>query len=370
MHICSATRLPSRLLCVPVVPLDAPSSVGRPAGMCPAWLHKAIHKGWALQDHPESPGHRRLVLDGHGVPGVPSVSEEGGWMVAGGRQTAGAGTPVSVPGSLDVHALLRPAGHFHAARAYSGEQRHAAVQEWMDSTKKVTRKLAGAAAGTAAWATNIGNEHGQVLMSVLTASEGARLLPMAAGIVQRYQDAGVEPPQVLYVNQDCCSSYGRPGAAAAMFAEWGELVVRLDIWHLMRRLASGVTTESHQLYRPFMQQLSSAIFEWQEEDAARLQDAKKRTLVAQGMSFPLDAGVWRHVSRKEMALHCRRRTRGAAESERLIDDLLKIFGRDETPRAFHCWTRTASRQSGQCRSATSAAFRTHRVWSCTPRRAG
>ncbi|XP_041934921.1 uncharacterized protein LOC121697461 [Alosa sapidissima] len=157
---------------------------------------------------------------------------------------------------------------------------------------------------------------------------GARLLPMAAGIVQRYQDAGVEPPQVLYVNQDCCSSDGRPGAAAAMFAEWGELVVRLDIWHLMRRLASGVTTESHQLYRPFMQQLSSAIFEWHEEDAARLQDAKKRTLVAQGMSFPLDAGVWRHVSRKEMALHCRRRTRGAAESERLIDDLLKIFSGD------------------------------------------
>ncbi|CAM4535419.1 unnamed protein product [Leuciscus chuanchicus] len=34
----------------------------------------------------------------------------------------------------------------------------------MDSTKKVTRKLAGTAAQTAAWATNVGNEHGQVLM--------------------------------------------------------------------------------------------------------------------------------------------------------------------------------------------------------------
>ncbi|KAL2080702.1 hypothetical protein ACEWY4_024495 [Coilia grayii] len=193
----------------------------------------------------------------------------------------------------------------------------------MDSTKKVTRKLAGAAAGTAAWVTNVGNEHGQVLMSVLTAG----LLPMAAGIVRRYRDAGVEPPQLLYVDRDCCSSFGG-SRAAAMFAEWEGLVVRLDIWHLMRRFASGVTTESHQLYKPFLQQLSSAIFTWHEEDAARLLDAKKRTLMAQGMSFPSDAGVWRHVSRKEMALHCRRRTRGAAETERLIGDLLEIFGGD------------------------------------------
>ena len=34
------------------------------------------------------------------------------------------------------------------------------------------RKLAGAAAGTAAWATTVGNEHGQILTSVLTAAEG------------------------------------------------------------------------------------------------------------------------------------------------------------------------------------------------------
>ncbi|KAL2082466.1 hypothetical protein ACEWY4_022284 [Coilia grayii] len=197
----------------------------------------------------------------------------------------------------------------------------------MDSTKKVTRNLAGAAAGTAAWVMNVGNEHGQVLMSVLTPGEGAVLLPMAAGIVRWYRDAGVEPPQLLHVDRDCCSSFGG-SRAAAMFAEWEGLVVRLDIWHLMRWFTSGVTTQSHQLYKPFLQQLSSAIFTWYEEDAARLLDAKKRTLMAQGMSFPSDAGVWRHVSRKEMALHCRRRTRGAAETERLIGDLLEIFGGD------------------------------------------
>ncbi|XP_030216065.1 uncharacterized protein LOC115546731 [Gadus morhua] len=195
----------------------------------------------------------------------------------------------------------------------------------MDSTKKVTRKLAGAAAHTAAWATNVGNEHGQVLMSVLTATEGGGLLPMAAGLMRRYRDAGVAQPRVLYVDRDCCSSHGGSKAAAA-FQEWDKLVVRLDIWHLMRRYASGVTTESHQLYKPFLQQLSASIFLWDPEDTARLLNAKRRTLEAQGMTFSSEAGVWRHVSRREMALHCRRRTRGAAATERLIDDLLQTFG--------------------------------------------
>ncbi|XP_051953220.1 uncharacterized protein LOC127623061 [Xyrauchen texanus] len=52
----------------------------------------------------------------------------------------------------------------------------------MDSTKKVVKKLAGAAAGTAAWVTNVGNEHGQVLMSVLTSHKGQGLLPMTTGL--------------------------------------------------------------------------------------------------------------------------------------------------------------------------------------------
>jgi hypothetical protein len=42
----------------------------------------------------------------------------------------------------------------------------------VDSTKKITKKLSGPTTGTAEWATNVGNEYGQVLMSVLTAGEG------------------------------------------------------------------------------------------------------------------------------------------------------------------------------------------------------
>ena len=41
----------------------------------------------------------------------------------------------------------------------------------IDSTKKVCKKLQGSSAGSASWATNIGNERGEILQCVLIASE-------------------------------------------------------------------------------------------------------------------------------------------------------------------------------------------------------
>ena len=57
----------------------------------------------------------------------------------------------------------------------------------IDSTKKVCKKLQGIAAGSASWCTNIGNERGEVLVSVLTESEGLEgLQSMATGLIQRF----------------------------------------------------------------------------------------------------------------------------------------------------------------------------------------
>lgn len=61
----------------------------------------------------------------------------------------------------------------------------------MDSTKKVVKKLAGKSSGTAAWATNVANALGQVVVCVLTAIEGVRLGPMAEGLIKRYSDTGM-----------------------------------------------------------------------------------------------------------------------------------------------------------------------------------
>ncbi len=147
-------------------------------------------------------------------------------------------------------------------------------------------------------------------MCVLTASEGDGLLPMCSGIVERYRRAGEAPPKVLYVDRDCCSATGK-GKAAALFTEWDQLAVRLDVWHFMRRFAVGVTTDSHPLYSTFMRNLSACIFEWDASDVERLKEAKHST------------GC--QPTAKELARHCRRRTRGAQETKQLIGKLLKDF---------------------------------------------
>ena len=53
------------------------------------------------------------------------------------------------------------------------------------------------------WATNVGNEHGQVLMSVLTGGEGFGLKKLTEGLIRRYHDAVVPAPLVLYTDRDC-----------------------------------------------------------------------------------------------------------------------------------------------------------------------
>ncbi len=73
---------------------------------------------------------------------------------------------------------------------------------------QITKKLAGGIGDTAAWMTNIGNELGQVLNSVLTTAEGAGLEELCQGIVRRYQNAGEPEPEVIYVDRDCCSQSG------------------------------------------------------------------------------------------------------------------------------------------------------------------
>ncbi|XP_051251222.1 uncharacterized protein LOC127360841 [Dicentrarchus labrax] len=148
-------------------------------------------------------------------------------------------------------------------------------------------------------------------MSVLTAAEGGGLVDMAW-----YREAGKAPPRVLYVDRDCCATVGQC-QTSKLFHEWHELVVRLDVWHLMRRFARGVTTDSHQLYGLFMARLSFAIFEWDAEDVSRLRGAKQSEEGRDAQEVKLSA--------KELARHCRRRTRGAVETERLVQEVLDTF---------------------------------------------
>ena len=67
-----------------------------------------------------------------------------------------------------------------------------------------------------------------------------------------------------------------------MLARWmPALEIRLDAWHWMRRIASCVTTESHQLYGDFMGRLARCMFEYNTDDLKALKAAVRSTMLAE-----------------------------------------------------------------------------------------
>ncbi|CAH3172189.1 unnamed protein product [Porites evermanni] len=96
---------------------------------------------------------------------------------------------------------------------------------------------------------------------------------MVTGLVERYRNSNVPPPKLLYVNRDSYST-----KLKSHFHEWSNLVIRLDVWHFMRRFAAGCCSESHALYATFMSRLSACVFEWDTKDLQRLYAAKRGQL--------------------------------------------------------------------------------------------
>ncbi len=96
----------------------------------------------------------------------------------------------------------------------------------------------------------------------------------------------------------------------------------MDVWHFMRRLARGWTSESHPLYATFMKKLSRCIFAWDTEDVEVLVSAKRRELVKAGVISPSSSAINKALTKQEMARHCRRTTRGTKETVRLIEALI------------------------------------------------
>lgn len=93
----------------------------------------------------------------------------------------------------------------------------------------------------------------------------------------------------------------------------------------MRRVATGCTTDSHQLHSTFMGLLSNCIFHWDEQDLTNLVKSKRNALTSKHLFVKSDNGVMKHLSRYELALHCRRKTRGVAETTQLIGKLIETF---------------------------------------------
>ncbi|KAJ8404578.1 hypothetical protein AAFF_G00334410 [Aldrovandia affinis] len=129
---------------------------------------------------------------------------------------------------------------------------------------------------------------------------------------KKYSQTAVAPPVLLYMD---CVEMG-VNKLQARFGEWTDLNIRLDIWHFMRWLAAGCTTDTHPLYPTFMGCLSACIFEWDPHDVALLCQAEKEELRQEGVPLISDVLVDKCITKKELALYCRWRTCGEESTTR------------------------------------------------------
>jgi hypothetical protein len=179
----------------------------------------------------------------------------------------------------------------------------------MDSTKKIIKKLAGHAKGSALWVTSVSNHLGQVLNMVMTPSESEHTLQsMTQGLVKRFEARQVPPPRVLYVDRSCCDQKNGSNVYKRLFAGWDGLEVRMDIWHLLKRFEKACVSSKHLLYARFMPLLSEAFFQWDAEDYQRV-----LSTLPQGTTS---------VPRKLLLKHCKRNVRSPEEIELYVGALL------------------------------------------------
>ncbi|TWW68633.1 hypothetical protein D4764_19G0004310, partial [Takifugu flavidus] len=84
---------------------------------------------------------------------------------------------------------------------------------------------------------------------------------MAEGLTERYQRAGEAAPGPMHVDRGCCRALG-VSSLEQLFDKWVDrgMLIRLDIFHWIRRFDAAVRTDHHSKCALFKSALSAAIF--------------------------------------------------------------------------------------------------------------
>ncbi|KAI4806801.1 hypothetical protein KUCAC02_017599, partial [Chaenocephalus aceratus] len=169
-----------------------------------------------------------------------------------------------------------------------------------DHTRRVARKVVLSSGTMSSYA--IMNENWMILSWVMLQSECDRSLnPLYEGLSQRYTVAGVEKARYQWVDRDCCAAFKvlQPGAQEHLWDSWRttdailaeatsghlknicasrnkfnkDIIVKLDLFHCMRRFTRECVSEHHSLYSSFCQFLSAAFVVVDHSDLQKLKEA-------------------------------------------------------------------------------------------------
>ena len=161
----------------------------------------------------------------------------------------------------------------------------------IDSTVHILSHLAPNVRQSVQWMTNVMNESGQFVQSVLTQGEGIdQLRAMCVGVIKRFHRNKWKPPKVIYIDRDCCGDmttyhklFDPEGIEGVDLSEeeieaWKYVQIRLDIYHLMTRHDVGLTTTHHIKYNLFEAGMANCFFRFDPVDLENLQKAKIKVM--------------------------------------------------------------------------------------------
>ncbi|CAL8266066.1 unnamed protein product [Merluccius merluccius] len=147
------------------------------------------------------------------------------------------------------------------------------------------------------------NDNWMILSWVMLHSEGDQCLePMYEGLAHRYSSAGIEKAKYQWVDRDCCAAFRVPDSKPREHLLWdswrttdavvaevtsgnlantcasrskfnNDIVVKLDLFHCMRRFTRECVSEHHPLYRSFCKFLSAAFTVVDQSDLEKLKEA-------------------------------------------------------------------------------------------------
>ncbi|XP_039655135.1 uncharacterized protein LOC120558231 [Perca fluviatilis] len=170
-----------------------------------------------------------------------------------------------------------------------------------DRTRKVARKVTFSSGTMSSYA--VMNENWMILSWVMVQSETEKSLKhMYEGIAHRYNTAGIEKAHYQWVDRDCCAAFKVAESYTGEHMNWdawtttngivadattGDLlntceskshyneniIIKLDLFHCLRRFLRECVSEHHPLYSSFAQFLSAAFSVVDQEDLQRLKEA-------------------------------------------------------------------------------------------------
>ena len=145
---------------------------------------------------------------------------------------------------------------------------------------------------------------------------------MADGLMERYRRAGEGPPELMYVDRGCCRVHG-VSSLEHLFSDWANsgMMVRLDIFHWIKRFDAAVRTDHHPKYALFKSALSAAVFSYNKDDMALLIQAMRAGNTTRYASLTDAKMIEIYVSKEDLRHFVRRITMGAQES------FLRVCGR-------------------------------------------